>query len=312
MPIILGLDPTASDSTLDVLQDARRYLYGRDRQALNRLAGAVTNSATTVQFTYQLDGIQAGATISVGLEEMHVWSVDDSAKTALVQRAMNGSTATAHSADDIVYVNPRFSDFEIFQELNNTLRDLSSPYSGLFQVKTLDLTSVSGQEGYDLDVPGFLDVAEIRWQDYSTVADDWPELTDWQISDDLPTSTFPSGRAIFLTGGVPAGRTVRVRYKAEFDLLTGLTDTVVTATGLPGTALDVLAMGAAIRVMDGRAIGRADYDRQGDGRRADEVRVGDVTQAPAALRARYAQRVSAEAARLTQQWPQRLRARIRL
>ena len=314
MPISLGSAGTGRTVyTTDLIAATRRYLYGRERQQANQLAGDLTDLTTTVQFTYDLGGIQPGATIGVGLEEMYVWTVDPGTKTAVVQRGMNGSQPGTHFTGDLVTVGPRYSDWEIFSELNNTLIDLSAPTSGLFQVRTVDLTAVSGQVGYDFPTTDFLSIADVAWQVPNTVTKSWVEITDWQLSYDLPVGAFPSGTALFINGDQPIPQqTIRVRYRALLSPLVSLTDPVITITGLPGTALDIPSLGAALRVMDGRAIGRADFTRQGDTRRADEVRVAEVTQAPAALRARYAQRVQAEAARLQQQWPLRGRERIQI
>lgn len=301
-------------TTGDLIAACRRQLIGRGRQAMNVLAGSITANTTTVPLSYDLGGIQAGATISVGLEVMLVWQVDQTAKTATVQRGMDGSTPQAHTSGDLILVNPTFTDFEIFTELNNELLSLSAPGNGLFQVKTIDLTAVSGRQGYDFPASGFINVLEVRWQQTGTVSQNWPLLTDWEVSENLPTTgTFPSGMALFLTDAQPtAQQPIRVRYKSTFGALASLTDDVAAVTGLPVTALDIPPLGAALRVMAGRPNQRARFDTQGDTRRADEVRVGEVLQAPAALRQARQQRIDEEAARLTEVWGMRARDRVRL
>lgn len=301
-------------TTADLIASARRHLLGRERQALNQLGANIDNATTTVTFTQSLGGIQAGAVIGIGLEEMQVWSVNTAAGSASVLRGHNGSTAASHTAGDTVRVNPKFSDWEFFQALNDDLLDLSSPENGLFQIKTLDLTAVAAQYAYDFPATGFLDVADIRWQVPNTVTHEWREITNYTVNQNLPTTSFASGTAIFFDPhDLPlAYQPVRVRYKATFNPLTSLTDDVATTTGLPASATDIPPLGAAVRLMDGRPVGRADYLSQGDTRRADEVHVADVLNAPSHLEARRRQRINAEYLRLSQVWEQRLRARVRI
>lgn len=298
----------------DLIASARRHLLGRERQALNQLNANISNSDTTLTFTQPLGGIQTGAVIGVDLEEMQVWSVNTSANTASVLRGHNGSTAVSHLANATVRVNPKFSDWELFQAVNDDLLDLSSPENGLFQIKTLDLTAAAGQWGYDFPVTDYLDIADIRWQVPNTLTHEWREVYGWSVALNLPTSAFASGQAIFFDPhDLPlAYQPVRVRYKARFDPLVNLTDDVAATTGLPVTATDLPPLGAAVRLMDGRPVGRADYLSQGDTRRADEVRVADVLNSSGHLEARRRQRVNAEYLRLSQTWEQRLRPRVRL
>lgn len=296
----------------DLVGATRRHLQGGGRPQLNLLDATVSDTTTTIGVTYDLNGIQPGAYLAVGLEVMYVWEVNSADKTAVVQRAQQGSAAASHPSGSVVYVNAPFTDWDIFNALNAELTALSSPINGLYQIRSADLLAVSGQEGYDFPTVGFLSVADIRWQETGTVSHEWPELTDYTVSQNLPMSAFPSGTALFFNTALPsAQQTVRVRYRAQLDTFTDLTDDVA-GTGLPGTAWDIPPLGAAITVMSGRPVVRADTSSQGDTRRADEVRVGDVISSTAALRAQRSRRVGEEAARLAQVWPQHGRPRVTL
>jgi hypothetical protein len=297
-------------TAVDVVAATRRHLYGTDREDMNTLNGPVTDVATTLTLTYDTTTLAKGDYLSIDLEVCYVWSADPTTNIATVQRGMLGSTPAAHASGAIVYVNPRFTDFEIFQAVNDDLLDLSAPSNGLYQIQTLDLTAVSGQVGYDFNAPGYLGVADIRWQQQNTVTKEWTQLTDYTISENLPTTAFASGTALFMTGPQPtAQQPIRVRYKSTFTQLTALTDNL-TVTGLPATAYDLPPLGAALRLTAARPLPRADYTSQGDTRRADEVHVNDVLSAPSALRQLRQTRITEEARRLYQQWPAMLRARV--
>lgn len=300
----------ASVLTSDWIAATLRHLRGTQHTNLNQLAGDIGQDATTIPVTYDLGALQAGSVISIDLEVMYVWTVNTASKTVTVQRGMQGSTAAPHAVGTLVGVNPRFTDWEIFDGLNSELRSLSA--QGIYQIRTLDLTAVAGQIGYDFPTTGYLGVADIRWQLPGTVSQDWPELDDYTVNHDLPAGTFPSGTALFLNEQPTPQQTIRVRYKSVLGTLAALSEDVAAVTGIPDTAVDIPPLGAALRLMNGRPVGRAQYDSQGDTRRPTEVRVSEVLQAPAALRAEYSQRIADEAARLRQQWPDRTRARVRL
>lgn len=285
----------------DLVAATRRHLDGTQRPELNLLDGAVDRDVTTWTFANALGGIQAGSVNSCELEDVYIWAVDEDAKTASVLRGYGSSVQAAHADTELVQVNSRYTDWEIICRLNDDLSDLSAPSNGLYQVRTLDVTAVSGQDGYDFPVTGFLSLADVRWRDFGDVSKRW-YTTAATVEYGVPLDQFPSGTALMVPG-VPAEQTIRVRYRAALGALTSLSDDVAEQTGLPDTALDLPPLGAACAIMAGRPVGRAQYSTQGDTRRAGEVSTGDVLNAPAALRQLRAARLTAEASRLAQQWP---------
>jgi hypothetical protein len=72
----------------------------------NRVATGIDASTTTVTFEFALSGLREGSVFEIGSEQFYVWTVNSSAKSAVVQRGFNGTTAASHSAADIVTVNP--------------------------------------------------------------------------------------------------------------------------------------------------------------------------------------------------------------
>lgn len=297
-------------TTADLIQATRRHVYGTDKQQINALKADIGVDDTTLTLTYPNGPVNAGGTIAVGLEVMYVWAWNPAALQATVQRGWNGSPQAAHSAGDIVTPNPRFSDWEILSALNSDLQDLSSPVNGLYRIVTFSFEAVSAEEGYDFPITGFQSIADIRWEVPNTVTKEWRPITDYTVVQDLPVEAFPSGTALFLDGGLPTPQqTVQVRYRATLGQLAYLTDIVEDTTGLLPSAADLPPIGAAIRIMAGRPIQRAQISSQGDTRRAAEVSTSDVVQAPTALRQLRQSRLAAESARLVQTWPFQLRSR---
>lgn len=269
----------------------------------NKVATGIDASTTTVTFSYPLSGLREGSVFEVGSEQFYVWTVNSSAKSAVVERGFNGTTAASHSADDIVTVNPRFPRARVLQQLNADLADLSSPLNGLFQVKTVDI-SYNGSDRM-VNITGATDILNLIDVRYRYLSDDYPIIRDTRLLSDMPITDFASGYALAFDTLVRAG-TVRVLYRAPYGQFTSESDTI-SSVGGSDFLDDVLALGAQIRLMAGREIKRNFTESQGDTRRADEVPSGAVANSMLQLQRLRRDRVIAEAARLNRQYPLRIR-----
>lgn len=291
----------------DLIQETRRHLYSGDREQLNKLSGAISSSSSSsFTATYTVGGIQAGSVVEVDTELMYVWAVDAASKVVTVERGHLGSTAATHTDLSLIRVNPKFSNFAIFQALNEDLNDLSSPLNGLFQIKTVNLTYNATFRGYDLTaVTDVIDIYEIR---YESIGPEryWPEITQWSLTRNMPTGDFASGLALMLSQGADTGQTIRVRYKAPFVALSSASDNVTTISGLHAQALDIPPLGAAARLVAPREVKRGFSEHQGEPRRAEEVPVGQQLRSAQGLMGMRRGRIQAEAARLYAMYPPRL------
>lgn len=284
----------------DLVEYTRGLLESGERGEINRLNGAITNSATTLTAEFSMGSIVAGSVISIDLEHLYVWSV--SGQVATVQRAWGGTVAASHSDDAPIYVNPSFSNFTILRALNAELASYSAPQWGLYQMKTVDLTYNAATIGYDLTaVTDLIDIYELRWKGYTT--GEWPMIRRWSISRDMATSEFASGLSLQLDQGAGPGRTIRVRYKAPFASLVTLADNVQTVTGLPASANDIPPYGAAARLVAAREVKRSLTDAQPESRSAQDVPPGTSRSAAGTLLAVRDPRLREEAARLSQRYP---------
>jgi hypothetical protein len=295
--------PTAAD----LVAETRRHLDGSGRDVLNQLAGALSVSAEAVPLSREVGPVAAGDRLGVGLEVMYVWSFDPPTRRAVVRRGVDGSAAGTHALADLVRVNPRFTDWAIFGALNHEVSALHS--EGLFAVRTVARTVDAERSGYDLTADLLGDqVLAVHYQDaYGSADHHWVEVGGWRVALNVPTAEFPSGRALILpTFGGQDGQPLRITYKAPLAPLTSLADDVAAKTGLAATALDIPPLGAAVRLMAGRPVQRADPLVQPQTRRAEEVSTSDVLNSPGALRALRATRVTDEKTRLAGLWPTRL------
>lgn len=287
----------------DVIERTRRHLYGGEsRDERNRLNGNITSSATGLGLDFTAQGIAPGATLAIELEELYVWDV--TAPNVEVSRGEGGSTAAAHTSGTAIFVNPKFSAFSILQAINEELNDLSSPEAGLFAVGTVTLDYVGGTDAYNLtSVADLLGVLSVSF-DTGDGSERWGVLRhgEWRLQRNADTAEFASGLALIVNGYVPSGRDLRVAYRKPFAALSSLAQNVETISGLPATAHDILAIGAAIRLTAGSEVARNFLD-QGETRRAGEVPPQARANEMRALAQLRRDRISAEKARLYAKYP---------
>lgn len=287
-----------------MIEDVRHHVYGGTVQETNWLNGAIASGDVTVNLLNQIgSAATVGAIIAIDLEEMQVQSSSGQALT--VVRGVNGTTAASHSSGATVEVLPKFSRFRIMQLINQDLDDLSSPSNGLFQVKTVNLTFNPIIRGYDMTgvtATDVIAVQEIRAKQ-PTGAQFWTDIRDCRLSRNMDVADFPSTLALFLyeDKGWP-GQTMHVRYRAPFTHFANLTDDAQSVAGLPPSANDLPALGAALKIVEPREIQRNFLSAQRDPMIMETVPPGSVLKSYQGLAMRRAERVMAEAARLERQY----------
>lgn len=287
----------------DLIEETRLHLTSGKNEQINALQADYTAGSGSMTFKYDLKGITAGHTISVGLNTLYVVSVTESAKVATVIGGQQGSSDVSATAGATVRVQPRWTDHRIFKELNNDLRSLSAPSVGLFRQEVKVITFSPLVVGYDL-AADVISVDEVRVDEPGSMRAQ-PPIRSFEVIRKADTSLFPSGVALRINEPGWAGRALRVKYRAPFLPLSGLLSTV-TSTGLPDTAADLPPMGAALRLIAVKEIARNQTEAQGDTRRATEVPPGAVLGSYRGLAGMRAQRIEEERSRLRAQNPIRM------
>lgn len=283
-----------------IVTRAHRQLLSGVVEERNKLSSSMTATATSAVLSYDVGGVRSGAVIEVDSEQMYVWEIAESTKTATVERGFNGTTAATHAAGAIVIVNPRFPRNQILEAVNDEMSDLSSPMNGLFQVRTLDLDYNPSNRQTNLPaIADIIDIIEVR---YRYKGDDYKKINDVKLIRDLPTKDFGSSMALQIDSNVSAGD-MRLTYKAPFTRVTSESDDLQIIAGFPVTAEDILVIGSQIRLMSPREIKRNFTESQGDTRRSDEVGAGAVGNSITNLLRLRRDRITAEAARLTRKYP---------
>lgn len=288
-----------STGTAVIDKTLRQILSGVIEQR-NKLSATINATATTVVLSYDLDGIRAGQVFEIDSELFYVWEAVSGTKTVTVERGWNGTTAAAHTAGAVVTVNPRFPRAQIFDALNDELKDLSSPMHGLFQIKTFDF-DYDGSAAI-INLPPVLSIIDLVGVHIRVTGDNYEWVRKVRLIRDLPTDDFSSGYGLKFENRIRSGR-LRIVYKAPFTPLTNETQNLVNFAGLPSTCEDIINLGVQIRLMAPREIKRNFTESQGDTRRSEEVSAGAVSNSVNNLIRMRRDRIQAEATRLMRQYP---------
>jgi len=283
-----------------VITRASRQLLSGTVEERNKLATTVTSADTSIVLSYDLGGFREGSVIEIESELMYVWTATSATKTLVVERAYDGTTAGAHTAGAVTVVNPRFPRQQMLDALNADLDDLSSTVNGLFRVVAQDISYNGTDRQINLtSASGVIDLLEVRLRYLAT---DFPIIRNVRLQRNLPTADFASGVAIVFDEAVMAG-TLRVVTKREFTRVTAEANDMQTVAFLPASCEDIVEMGVILRMMNGREIKRNFIESQGDTRRSEEVPPGSTRDSLTNIQRLRRERITAEAARLKQQYP---------
>jgi hypothetical protein len=279
------------------------------REQVVQLTSAYTAGSQTLQIAGGFTGaIQNGAILGIDLEMFLVTAVTTAGVVSVIP-GYEGSTEANHAENALVYVNPRFSYYDIGVAINDDLLDLSSSTNGLGQILFNDSTFNPTFMGYDLG-PNFdatsSRVLEVSYQIAPPVRT-YPLIRRgmYAVRRNMnQPAVFPSGNAIILYDSAYPGLPVHVQFLAPFNPLVNLDDDLTTVAGLSPTMYDLPDLGAAIRLMQPREVKRNFYEAQPDPRKATEIPPQAVANSSVKLEQMRTQRINAEADRIMSAYPE--------
>ncbi len=276
-------------STIGDLVDRvyREYLEPMDSvESYSYLTGGINASVTTIGYAGDMfsveeeDALDAGAIIEVGRELMFSKGLNTVTNEITVTRGARGTTATTHSAGDIIKITPAFPRQNVYEAVCDQIKNL---YPTLFAVETVEMVASTGYKllgthGTDGDTYNYL-VAPLKsisqytdWQSgsdqtglkYNGVALEMIDLPNpFVYTDDTSTErtkTYTSGpdvvHAIQFVG-ISAGHTVYVTFKKKFVAPTAEANTLASI-GLEEEYEPIIMTGVAAQLMAGKDIKSVD------------------------------------------------------
>jgi hypothetical protein len=284
----------------DMVNDVRRRVYGTMTENVNLFQASASAGQTSLQLELGVDGIQRGMLLSSGLNVWFVKGVYAVDNTVFVIPGYNGSPQNAVSAGDMLYIRPRMTDWFAFNSINDAIRSLSSPSTGLYKVGTWVADVDPTYQTYEVpaEAADMVNLARVRYR-WPGTPDVWADLAPrhyrWIYSADQ--------NRVRLLISIPSGTEIEFTYKAPFTPATALTDDPVADCGLSDTMLDIPVLGAAIELLLTTESRRTQVQTQGDSRRPEEVPVSGNSAIASQLQREYRSRVQEEMTRLVTRLP---------
>ena len=307
---VFAIGGVTGSSFGDMVERTYRHLMANQREVVVKLnPGYVQGSGQMTLVGPGINTIGPGSLLAV---EWSVYRVDQWNPTpsntggAAAVTCVQGSTDLVHPQNSDVYVNPKYTRWDIAVSLNDSLNSLSSPGNGLFAVGTTTLTYNPAFMGYDLAaVPfNFNGVIELTY-DIASPSRNFPAIRKFKIVRGVSNAKLPSGRGIILYQSAWPGLNINFTYSYPFANLINPSDDAIMVAGLPPTAIDIPGMQTEIDLTIAREIKRNFIEAQPDPRKGQDVVSGGMLHATDKLEMRLEQRISEEADRLAVMWPSR-------
>ena len=315
----------------------REYLEPMDDVvSYTTLSTGINDSVTSIVFNGDLlsveeeDALDAGAIIEIGQELMICTDLNAVTNTITVTRAARGTTATSHTAGDLIKISPPFPRKNVFDAVCDQIKNLLPT---LFAVETQSVTTGTG---YTLlgsqETPGtnnyivsilsaisqytdFTQNSDTTGVNFSPVTCSLVELPNpFTYTDNNGTSktiTYTTGPSVVHAiqfANIATGHTAHVTFKKKFIEPTS-EDNTLANIGLEDEYVPIIMAGVAAQMMAGRDIPSATTDYITDQLSVSNFPVGSsnsvrnsllqykqllVNQARKYLRAKYPEAVSVD------------------
>ena len=295
----------------DLIQKAWRRLEPIPPATINITADytAGSNTITFDHTSLNFNSVVPGALVTLGLNVLIVTGAPNgSTGVTAILGGQQGSTdvsvdydLTANSAQ--CFIQPRFTPWDISVAINDELKALTTPKSGIGQILTSDQTFVPVYMGYDLGSsfdPVRSRVLEITFALPAPMRQN-PLIRRGEYRVIRATNQpgiFPSGNGVLIYRDAFVGFPIHITQLAPFQPLVNLTDSLQTVAGVPIYMEDIVEFGAVLRLAPDREIQRNSLAFQRDPRKAAEVPATAQMHSIDALQRRYQSRLDDEAANI--------------
>ena len=256
----------------------REYLEPADSlESYSYLTSDISDSVTTINYAGNMfsveeeDALDAGALVEIGQELMFSTGLNTVTNEITVQRGARGTTASAHSTNDIIKIAPTFSRKAVFDAVSDQIENL---YPTLFAVETKSISAKTGINVLDGATDNYL-IAPVKaisqYTDFdagqdSTISQfrgvsvelvDLPNpFTYTDENGDSQTVTYTSGPNkvnAMQSYGITAGKTIYVSFKKKFVSVTSESDTLASI-GLENEYEPIIMAGVAAQLVAGKDI----------------------------------------------------------
>lgn len=242
----------------------REYLDTPDTvNSYSYLTGGVAIDATTVAYDGDLlsveeeDALDAGAIIEIGQEIMFSTGLNTVSNEITVKRGQRGTTASAHSANDIIKIAPSYTRKAVYDAVTDQIENL---YPTIYAVEEQTLTSATGYVALTGGDDNLIVAPLKAVSQFTTLASGNETSVQFRGVSveliDVPTSVTASGKVVQFFG-INTGIDVHVTFKKKFGQVTD-EDTTLASIGLESEYEPIIMAGVAAQLIAGKDISTMD------------------------------------------------------
>lgn len=281
--------------------------YTKDQAAISYLVEPMTPTSTSFHADEETINNLSRGLVEIGDELILVKKFDRTSGIATViggnsgtGRGTDGTTAVAHSIDEIITNDPRFPRQRIKEAINDTINGV---YPDLWVFGQYEFPYISAR--YEYPVP--TDVDDVYKVTINTIGPSgvWFPAQSWRFNPMASTTSgqvkptpTPTGKTLQIYDRIVPGRNVRISYTKPPTVLSNNTDDFATVTGFPERYVDMIVYGAAWRLLPAYEAGRLQQASIEATERAPLVPTGAASQASQFFLALYSKRLNEERTRL--------------
>lgn len=280
--------------------------YSKDQATVTYLTQAMSPTDTT--FTVDLETVKSitRGVIEIDDEMMLVKKFDATSGVVTIFANQNGrgyagTTATSHAIDAIVTSDPRYPTVRIKEAVNQTIK---SVFPELWVFGNYEFKKLAPKFEYQLPS----DVENVYKVTFDTIGPSkiWQPSQSWRFNPQAsmdPVEGTVTGKTLQIMDRIVPGRTVRVIYRKQPNVLVNDSDDFSTTTGWVGDQdgerfVDLIRYGATARMLSANEAARLQQQAIESTERAPLVPTGAATQAAQYYWALYKQRVAEEKDRM--------------
>jgi len=274
-----------------VAHDVRRIVSQNLNDQLVFTSDTYTPGSNTITVREVPRRLGPGSLLSWHDATFYVMSVPDASTNLEVMPGFDGGSDIPIPANTPLRVNPRFTDYALYQSIAAAVGAMASPMKGLFGVKVDTVTGMRTDDYYPIPAEYASQVTRVLGvRARSDGGRDWTPVRP----DEIQVSLTPGNQHLRL---FTDALQYEIVYAVEIVKPQSFDDDLIADCGLTDTMLDIPALGAASTLMMGQEARRANQRAQGDPRRAEDVPITAAVTGARELRRLFEQRIDEEYAR---------------
>ena len=293
--------PTLNEMVDEVRSSLAGYTLRQDRISYLTTAINTTDLAMT---------IGSSANLAKGIIEVDdelIWVDNFNQSTSVLNaapgfgRGYQGTSPAPHAQYAQVTLAPTFPRLMIKKAINDVINSL---YPKLWAVASTTFTFNASQTTYPLPD----DAESILFMSWQTTGSslEWLPINRWRADPMANVAAFNTQNTVNIYENIQPGRTVQVWYTTEPTTLDSNTDDYADVTGLPGSSVEVVILGACYKLLSYLDAGRINLSSAEADLNDTKISSSAGVASSRYIYALYNQRLNEEALKLQDKYPIRI------